>query len=323
MKKILIIGANGYIGARLSLLLSENNHIVTAHCFPNIPTNERWTNAMDKIVVGDLRDKAFIESLTNENYDIVIHLVSLDHNQSNSTPDFVASINVLPTWNLLNAFSKKGTLGKFIYFSTFQVYGEVPLGELTEEFSPLPQNIYGLTHLLSENICNYYNLTTNINCINVRLSNSYGSPVLKENNCWGLVINDLCKKAVEEKKIILLSDGSPQRDFIHSSDVYWAIEILINNHKKNIENNTYHVSSGNTFSILELAHVVKEVYQEFFGKDIKVILHDNSISENPNKYIETERYIVDNSKIESLGYRSKTNLKDGISEIFNYLNNNE
>ena len=74
---------------------------------------------------------------------------------------------------------------------------------------------------------------------------------------------------------------------------------------------------------MELAHVVKEVYQEFFGKDIKVILHDNSISENPNKYIETERYIVDNSKIESLGYRSKTNLKDGISEIFNYLNNNE
>ena len=56
------------------------------------------------------------------------------------------------------------------------------------------------SHLLSENICNYYNDKTETDCINVRLSNSYGSPIFKENNCWWLVINDLCKTAIEKNR---------------------------------------------------------------------------------------------------------------------------
>ena len=88
-------------------------------------------------------------------------------------------------------------------------------------------NIYGLTHFLSEDICSYYNVNTETDCINVRLSNSYGSPVFMENNCWWLVINDLCKTAFSKDEIKLLSDGSPQRDFIQSSDICRAIEILI------------------------------------------------------------------------------------------------
>lgn len=319
MRKILITGANGYIGARLSSLLSENNYLVTAHCFPNIPNNDQWIKTMDKVIVGDLRDEKFIDNLTDKHYDVVIHLVSLDHHQSNSAPDFVVSVNVMPIWNLLEKFSTKDTLKKFICFSTFQVYGKVPINEITEEFITLPQNTYGLTHLLSENICNYYNLKTNINCINVRLSNSYGSPFFQENNCWWLVINDLCKTAYNEKRIKLLSDGSPQRDFIHSSDVYRAIEILVNTQEKNLQNNTYHISSGKTLTILELAHVVKSVYQTRYNDNIKVILPDGAISEDPNEFLKTDRYIINNSKLKSLGFIPKTDLKTGINEIFEYL----
>ena len=67
-----------------------------------------------------------------------------------------------------------------------------------------PINAYGLTHLLSENICNYYNAKRETDCINVRLSNSYGSPVFNENMCWWLVVNDLCKSAFLKNKIDLL-----------------------------------------------------------------------------------------------------------------------
>ena len=55
---------------------------------------------------------------------IVINLISLNHHQSNNNPNFVSSINVMPTWNILDSLSKNG-LNKFIYFSTIHVYGEI------------------------------------------------------------------------------------------------------------------------------------------------------------------------------------------------------
>ena len=321
INKILITGACGYLGARLSKYLAENGFSITAFDSFDPSSYTQWTSLMEEVIVGDIRDENLIADLAKKQFDVVIHLISLDHRKSDNNPNFVNSINVMPTWNLLENFSKSG-LNKFIYFSTFQVYGKVPSKDITEDFNPTPQNTYGLTHLLSENICNYFNDKFEINCINVRLSNSYGSPIFKENNCWWLVINDLCKTAYEENKIKLLSDGSPQRDFIHISDVCNGIEIIINTDKKDLQNNTYHISSGKTLTILELAHAVKSVYQEYFHQDIQVILpYKKKVSDNPDTFSETERYIVNNSKLKSLGFTPETNLKSGINEIFDYMKN--
>ena len=82
------------------------------------------------------------------------------------------SINVLPIWNLLHSFQKKQNLKRFIYFSTVQVYGRIPTIVLNEDIKTAPLNQYALTHLMSENINNYYNRSSKIDCINIRLSNS-------------------------------------------------------------------------------------------------------------------------------------------------------
>jgi UDP-glucose 4-epimerase len=317
-KKILITGANGYLGARLALLLLKDYDVI-AHCYPKIPKDKVWLNKMASVTKGDLRKPDVIEALTKNDIHTIIHLVSLDHHQSEDNPNFVSSVNVLPTWNLLDAFSKKESLKTFIYFSTFQVYGKVPMTEISEDFKPSPQNTYGLTHLMSENICNLYNNKTKINSINVRLSNSYGSPVFEENNCWWLVINDLCKTAYHKKKIMLLSDGSPQRDFIHSSDVYEAINILINTKKNNESNNTYHISSGETYTILELAHIVKSAYQKRYNRDIQISLPDGSVSINSDKFLKKDRYLISNSKLKSIGFSPRTDLETGIEKTFIYL----
>ena len=166
----------------------------------------------------------------NQDFDIIINLVSLDHHKSQLNPDLVSSINVLPTWNLLERFTKK-KLNKFIYFSTTQVYGDLSSESITENKSMNPINYYGLTHSLSEIICNYFNSNSSTECINIRLSNGYGSPVLKNNNCWDLAINNFCKTAVENGKIIIKSDGTPMRDFIHLSDIEKAIEVIIESKK--------------------------------------------------------------------------------------------
>jgi len=318
MKKVLVTGGCGYLGARLSKHFAENGYGVTVFDSFDPSKYYQWTSLMEEIIVGDIRDESTISKLAEKKYDAVIHLISLDHRKSEDNPNLVSSINIMPTWNLLDKFTEKG-LKKFIYFSTIHVYGKIPNEIITEGRKLLPQNAYGLTHLLSENICNYFNAKTNIDCINVRLSNSYGSPVFKENNCWWLVINDFCKTAFQENKIKLVSDGSPQRDFIHNSDICKAIEILIEAKPHGFKENVFHVASGQTLTILELAHTVKKVYKDKFGKEVPIFLADSCVSDSPSIFQYNERYHFSTSKIESLGFQSETELQAGIGELFDYL----
>ena len=274
---------------------------------------------MDEVVVGDIRDESTISDLADRNFDVVVHLISLDHHKSDSSPNFVSSINVMPTWNLLDSLTKNG-LEKFIYFSTIHVYGNLPKETITEDYPLQPKNTYGLTHLLSENICNYYNDKTETDCINVRLSNSYGSPVFKENNCWWLVINDLCKTAIEKNEIRLQSDGSPQRDFIHGDDVAEAINVLIKS-EKNIDNNTFHIASGETLTILELAYRVKSIYTKNYNKEIDIVLPDNSVSESSDILPNINKCTISTDRIHEIGFQCQTDIESGIGELFNYFSN--
>ena len=275
---------------------------------------------MDEVIIGDICDQTIINELAEKQFDVVIHLISLDHFKSESEPNIVSSINVMPTWNLLDRLTKNG-LEKFIYFSTTQVYGDVPKTVIKENHIADPCNIYGLTHLLSENICNYFNKNTNTKCINVRLSNSYGSPVFNENNCWWLVINDLCKTAFTKNNIKLSSDGSPVRDFIHSSDIYNAINLIIEV-TDDFNDNIFHIASGETLTILELAHIVKDVFADRYNKIIPINLSDDTVLADQDKFDSLERFTFDIKRLNNLGFKKKTNLEVGINGLFNYLEKN-
>ena len=316
MKKVLVIGAGGYVGANLSYLLAKEGYKVTAICFPKIPDSNDWLTSMEKVTVEDIREKESIKRITDNYFDVAIHLVSLDHHESNKAPEFVNSVNVTPVWSLLQEFKTKGTLKRFIYFSTIHVYGEIPSGSIDETFPVKPKNPYGLTHLMAEEICNMYNRTSNIDCINIRMSNSYGSPFFKDNNCWWLVVNDLCRTAFFSKKIVLKSDGSALRDFIHYKDVFNAIKVLIDNQENSMEN-TVHISSGNTYSILQLAKKVQNVFERRYNENIPIVRPESTIGSG-----QKGSYILSNKKLRDLGFKPTMDIERGINELFDYFEKN-
>jgi nucleoside-diphosphate-sugar epimerase len=318
--KIVITGGNGYIGARLSQYLAEKGNQVIPVCYPAIPDNSDWVGKMFKVLCGDIRDENTISSISELKADAIIHLISLDHKESEKEPGFVNQINVLPTWRLLDKCTKKG-LSKFIYFSTIQVYGKLPNSEIDESFPTNPVNTYGLTHLLSENICDYFNRNTSTNVITVRLSNSYGEPVFPDNNCWWLVINDLCRSAFLKKKIILLSDGKSFRDFLHSKDVCEAVDILLHKNKEINVNNIFNISSGITVSILELAFFIRQVYHSRYGTLIPIMTPEGIIDDLIVKS-NVSRFRINSNKILNQGFFSDNNMNAGINEIFSYLEKN-
>jgi UDP-glucose 4-epimerase len=314
--KIVITGGNGYIGARLSQYFANKGEQVIPVCFPNAPKNEEWNSKMFAILEDDIRQDETITKIAELNPDVIIHLVSLDLFESEKEPWFVNEINVLPTWRLLDACTKIG-LKKFIYFSTIQVYGKLPNSVINERHPVNTVNIYGLTHHLSERICDHYNRNTLTNVISVRLSNSYGDPIFHENNCWWLAINDLCKSAFEKKEIRLLSDGTPQRDFIHGNDVCEAIRVLINTNEK-LADNIYHVSSGNTLTLIEIAQIIKKEYQLRYGKFLPIVTPQGSIDDRPPSS-PIEKYHISNNKLNALGFLPVYSISRGVNELFSYL----
>jgi UDP-glucose 4-epimerase len=308
IKKILVTGANGYLGAQICRHLTQCGYSVSGLCYPQIPDDIEWKNLFDDLFVCDIRDTEKLHQIAENQFDALIHLISLDHHQSNGAPAFVSSVNVTPTWGLLDIFSKKG-LKKFIYFSTIHVYGKNLSGNIDENYPVKCANAYALTHYLSENICHYYAENFQTECVVVRLSNSYGVPVFVDNNCWWLVVNDLCRMAFFDKKIVLQSDGSPLRDFINGHDVCQAVKILID---KGENGKTYHISSGETYSIAELAEKVQKVYKKLFGEDISI-----SKAAPLNQHIEP--YIISNTLLKNLGFLPQFDMEKGIETLFKYF----
>lgn len=308
-EKVLVTGGSGYVGARLCLHLANQGYAVTALCHSKIPSDENWVAKMDRVLIGDVRDEQFMQQVADYKYDVLVHLVSLDHHQSNGNLSFVSSVNITPVWSLLDIFSKKG-LNKFIYFSTAQVYGTLQDELITEGKKLSTQNAYGLTHQIGEAICEHYNRTSAVDCSVVRLSNSYGAPLFEENKCWWLVVNDLCRMAYIQKEIILQSDGTPLRDFIHGWDVCRGVQTIIETNEKHT---TYNLSSGTTLSIMEIAEKIKNVFARRYSIELPITAAERKSD------TETIKYKIDNSLIRSVGFEPQWSLEDGINDLFDYL----
>ena len=149
MNKILITGGFGYLGARFSKELLGLGYEVSILTRSKPLNFIGWENKLEEIIIADITNPKTYKKLEARDYDIIIHLISSDINSS-SDINFKMQSDVNSTINLLEIF-KKNTK-RFIYLSTVHVYGELN-GKNDENSITSPLNIYGLTHLLSENIC--------------------------------------------------------------------------------------------------------------------------------------------------------------------------
>lgn len=312
---ILITGGNGYLGSNIALHLNKAGHQVYALCRRKFDEQQFWDQKGIITILGDLTEDACYVQLEKYTFDTIIHLVSLNHFDSENDPEQVLKVNVSPTWRLLKTFSNKG-LKKFIYLSTQQVYGRIPAIEVNENRTPSPVNAYGLTHLQSEQVVNLYR-EKGIDAVSLRLSNSYGAPVFHENSCWWLVVNDLCQSAFYNHKIKLLSDGSPQRDFIHIDDV--AMSILKLTEKEKLENNVYNLSSNITYTILELAFIIQEQFQQRYVELVPVVNSNDEEFSNAVILSEIPKYKIDNYRILKEGINLTTDIRTGINSLFSYF----
>jgi len=312
----LIFGASGYVGGHLASSLKKNGHHVTGF-YRNEPDSSNTSlDIFDKVFTGDIQDTNLLGQVLANDFDSIIYCISLNHHDSQTDIHHAMDVNVNPIIQVLERI--KGKNQKFIYFSTMQVYGKYKKGDIINEEYPInPVNNYGLTHLLCENILNLYKNTSSINACSLRLSNSYGPPVYKSNDCWWLVVNDLCQSAIKNKNIVLQSDGHPERDFINLDDLSLEVENLLTNpHSLPAVKN---ICSGKTYSIGSLAKIVSKIAQKKLKMDIPVLKKDGKAFNMDEFDLEDEAILNTSfvSKYDSL--LQKMTLEDGISKMLDSL----
>jgi UDP-glucose 4-epimerase len=313
-KKILITGGSGYIGSRLSLYLSQKGFDIIPLCNSKIPDNKEWIQSMHCVLQGDLRDRTILKNIETIKPDSIIHLASLDHYNSGRDIQETLQVNVKSTWDLLSIGASNG-LRKFIYFSTTQVYGFKQQMEICEKVMPEPGNAYGLTHLMSEEIVSLYSRTHKIDGVSLRLSNSYGEPLFDSSKHWELVVNDLCRSAFFDQRIVLNSNGNASRDFIHYTSITDCVfKLLV---KKRLKFGNYNLCSNISITLLELALVIQSVYKKKFGFSIDIYINGSELYKLsiPSALLVNSR--ISNQKLWSETNFKILNLESGVEMIFN------
>ncbi len=286
---VLITGGLGYIGGRIASYLKEkapNSHIflTTRDEYRKLPS---WTDKFTILQMILLDEDSIADCLRDKDINVIIHLAALNEIDSMKNPALALEVNTQGTYKLLNIASRN-KIDRFVYFSTFHVYGETSSSVITEETPTRPFHPYAITHRAAEDICTFFNHYYKMNILVFRLSNGYGYPMNREVDRWTLVFNDLCRQAVNTGKIILKSSGKQHRDFISLLDVARAIYHFLYIIPESWGDGIYNLGGDYSLSIFDVAEIIANVYNKKYRQDIREIKcksdDGNVINPKPVRY---------------------------------------
>jgi UDP-glucose 4-epimerase len=165
--KTLITGSSGHLGeALVRMLRDKNREVIAADIVPSEFTNH----------VGSIVDRHFVKQCM-EGVDAVIHTATLHkpHVVTHSRQSFVDT-NITGTLNLLEEAALAG-VGSFIFTSTTSAFGSAltpppqsPAAWVTEDVKPVPRNIYGVTKIAAEDLCELFHRNYRLPCLILRTS---------------------------------------------------------------------------------------------------------------------------------------------------------
>ena len=235
------------------------------------------------------------------------HFAALNNVYCEKQPKDAFDINAFGTENLLKE-AVSVNVPKFIYFSVSQLYGQVKAEKIHEEIAVHPTNIYSITHRLAEMFCFKYAKDYGILAISFRLTNVYGSPKHHLIDRWTLVINDLCRQAFVKKCVELFSSGKQKRDFIAISDIFQAVQLIIEQPDDQIQYPLYNLGGEQIFSIREIAEIIHEEYIHQYQEGIPLIIP----TDDDTTQTVQPPYLFDIERIKAIGYQPKGNLRAEI-----------
>jgi UDP-glucose 4-epimerase len=312
VKKILVVGGAGYIGAHVAYLLQENGYGVRIYDDFSNGLKSRIDGKFSDVVIGDVLDRQALISAC-EGIDAVIHLAAKKAvGESVDNPLKYYENNVGGTLNLLAAMSLKG-VKRIVFSSTAAVYAPSEKLSITEDDLTEPLSPYGQTKLLSEKLISAVAKAENLSAISLRYFNVVGAlrDEFADNSKDNLVPKVFSALKAGKNPEIYGSDyptkdGSCIRDYIHVSDLAKAHLVALEKVFAANVDEVYNVGSGTGYSVTEMINQIAES----IGKSITPTL-------SPRRPGDTAQLIASIAKIDrDLGWKPERSLKEMIDSAW-------
>ncbi|MBI4395400.1 MAG: dTDP-glucose 4,6-dehydratase [Candidatus Omnitrophica bacterium] len=306
MKRFLVTGGSGFIGSHfLRYFLTEHPDISVINLDKLTYAGNR-ANAQDlesnpryEFIQGDICDVALVRQLMGK-VDGVIHFAAETHVDRSIawSQDFVTT-NVVGTHILLDA-AREARIGKFLHFSTDEVYGSRQEGSFSETDPLNPSSPYSASKAASDLLVLAYHKTYQVPAIIIRSTNNFGPYQFPEK-----VIPLFITNLIEGKKVPLYATGANVRDWLYVEDCAQAVDFIF---ERGTTGEIYNVGSGSEVTNLELT---RKILREF-GKT------DERIQYVQDRLAHDFRYSLNTSKLKSLGFEIKSRFESRLKETIQW-----
>ncbi|MDD5396689.1 MAG: NAD-dependent epimerase/dehydratase family protein [Candidatus Moranbacteria bacterium] len=306
-QKILILGADGFIGSNLakSLNKDEKYKIFAFDLFKDGFSKNLDCFGDDFIMIqGNFLNRDDLKKAL-KGIDYVFHFISLTTpGSSMNDPLIDIDTNIRGTITLLDECAN-AKVSKVIFSSSGgAIYGDTQKELLNENDSTNPISPYAISKLTIEKYLEYYKINRGLEYLILRYANPYG-PGQNLVGSQGIIpiFLNLIKQG---KPITIFGDGNNIRDYIYIDDLINITKLLFT---KTTKYNIYNVGSGFGLSISSLVGMI----QEIVGKKIEI---DNQ----PDREVDVKSIVLNMDRTRNeVGNISIINLKDGIRKTWEYL----
>ena len=316
MKRLLITGADGFIGSHLTELLVKEGYDVRAFVLYNSFDSWGWLDHCEKdvksqfeVIAGDVRDPNGVRQAI-KGCDAVIHLAALIAiPYSYHSPDTYVDTNIKGTLNVLQA-ARDLEVQRVIHTSTSEVYGTAKFVPISEEHSLQGQSPYSATKIGADQLAlSFYASFQTPVCV-IRPFNTYGP-----RQSTRAVIPTIISQIASGQNEIKLGSLHPTRDFNFVADTVLGFLAALRSESGTGE--VINIGSNFEISIGETAEMIAEM----MGVKMKVLIEEQRLRAEKS---EVERLWADNTKAKSLlnwmpQYGGQEGFRRGLQETIDWF----
>ncbi len=317
-KKVLITGADGFIGSHLTEALVSQGHNVRTFVLYNSFNSWGWLDHSPKdirdnldVFAGDIRDPHGVKEAM-KGCDAVLHLAALiGIPYSYHSPDTYVDTNVKGTLNVLQA-ARELCVRRVIHTSTSEVYGTARFVPITEEHPLQGQSPYSATKIAADQLAYSFYASFGLPVLIARPFNTYGP-----RQSARAVIPSIITQIASGQRKIKLGSASPTRDFNYVQDTVTGFITALNSDQGLGE--VVNFGSNFEISIGDTARLIAEV----MNADIEIVTDEARLRPENS---EVERLWADNSKAKKLfnwqpAYGGHEGFKRGLAETAQWFEN--
>ena len=312
-RNILILGGMGFIGSNLAIRLVEEGANVTIvdSMLPQYGGNlENIEPVKDKLKINysDIRDTYSMEYLVR-GIDVIYSMAGqTSHIDSMTDPMTDLEINARSQLSILESCRKHNPQVKILYASTRQLYGKPQYLPVDEEHPVVPVDVNGVNKLAAEKYYTLYSNVYGMQCVSLRLTNTYGPRQHLHGEKQGFA-GIFIRKAIDGEDIKIFGDGKQLRDFNYIDDVVEAFLLATDNEA--VYGNVYNLGSSDHYSLLQFIDFLAE-HTSFHFETIPF--------PEDRKKIDIGDYYSSFKLFNSVtGWEPKINLQEGMKRTIDYF----